>query len=62
MSPPPPQEILYPRLLYCGVAGAELARRQQGGGVDTRGGGGVNGGVEWTVQLKLNRKKRKNWI
>ena len=44
-----------------GGAGADIARRQRG--VDTQG-GGVNGGwgVEWTVELKMNRKKGKNWL
>ena len=42
---------------YC--AGADLARRQRGGGggVTLKGLGGW--GVGWTVELKLNRKKRK---
>ena len=35
-----------------------------GGGLTLKGGGVVNGDwvVGWTVELKLNREKRKNWI
>ena len=51
---------------YTCHAGADLAGRQRGGGggLTLKGGGVVNGDwvVGWTVELKLNREKRKNWI
>ena len=46
------------------IQGADLARRQRGGGVDTQGGGVVNGvgGGGGEITVELNRMKRENWI
>ena len=44
-----------------GRGGFSSAPTGGGGGGDTQG-GEWGFGVRWTVELKLNRKKRKNWI